>query len=260
MATQSTPDPLQAVLRQLRGTFLEELPEKFDRLEYLLLEMERNGANTESFNEAYRIVHSLKGSGGTFGLHIITTICHQMEDLLNTTEGGTKFTPRLVAFSLKYLDLLQLAAEQINAGAESFLQVEQQLADLRQQLAPKHFSVLLANNSKLETSICLQTLSNLPVHAVVINDGLEALARALSEHFDLVITANEIPRLNGIALVGALKLSESSLPHIKTILLTSNKAVIKPDACINADHIILKDGKLSQNLAEAVKSALGITP
>ena len=73
-------DTFQQMLLQLRKTFLEDMPEKLDRLESLLLEIEKNGDGGEVFNELYRIVHSLKGSGGTHGLHIITTICHQLED------------------------------------------------------------------------------------------------------------------------------------------------------------------------------------
>ena len=58
--------------------------------------------------------------------------------------------------------------------------------------------------------------------------------------------------------MGALRLSESSRPRIKTILLTSNKAAVRPDMSINADYTILKDGRLAQNLAGAVKRALAI--
>lgn len=258
-ATSNKQEALQKMLLQLRNTFLDDMPEKLDRLEHLLLEMEKHGSDSETFNEAYRIIHSLKGSGGTFGLHIITTICHQTEDLLNATDGGTKFTPRLIGFSLKYLDLLQLALKHIHTGADSFPLIEQQLLELRRELAPKRFSVLLADNSKLETNICLQTLAALPVHTVVVNDGLDALTRALAEPFDLIITTNEIPRLSGGALVGALKLSDVRSPRLKTILLTSSRAVADTrKRGTDADFTILKNGKLVQNLTEAVKRALNI--
>lgn len=251
-------ESLQSLLRQLRGTFLEELPEKFDRLEYLLLMTERDGANSETFQEIYRIVHSLKGSGGTVGLHIITTICHQMEDLMNSAEGGTRFTPELAAHCLKYLDLLQLAASQVREGKENPREIEQQLAALRQQVAPTQFSVLLASQSKLETDICLQTLAELPVHTVVVRDGLDALTRALAEPFHLVITANELARLNGPAVVSALRLSDSRHAR-KVILLTSNKAfAYSGKRNTDADYTIFKDAQLPQNLAGAVRRALDI--
>jgi len=105
---------------QLRNTFLEDMSEKLDRLDQLLVAMEGVGVDSDSFNEFYRIIHSLKGNGGTFGLHIVTTICHQLEDLLNTTDGGTKYTPALITISLNYVDLLRMALEQVHAGNTSF--------------------------------------------------------------------------------------------------------------------------------------------
>ena len=250
-------DMLQTILQQMRVTFMEELPEKLGRLERLLIEMEHTGAQEDRFNEAYRNVHSLKGSGGTFGLHIITTICHQMEDLLNSTEGGKKLNQHVIAFSLKYLDLLHLVQDQIKTGAEKFPYVEEQLDSLRSQLAPKHHSVLLANDSKLETNICLKALADLPVRTAVVTDGLQALTRALSEHFDLIITANEIPRLSGVALIGALNLSDLSHSRFKTILLTSNKDLAGSHGA-DANYIVLKDDKLVQNLTLAVSDALAL--
>ena len=258
--TPIIPDAFQKMLLQLRTTFLEEMPEKFNRLEDLLLEIEKSGTNSEVFNEVYRIVHSLKGSGGTHGLHIITTICHQLEDLLNSTDGGSKFSPNHISISLKYVDLLRLTTERIRGGDAAFPQVEKRLSELRQKLAPKHFAVLLVDNSKLVSSICLEALSKLPVQTVVMQDGILALVRALTERFDLIITTNEIPRLSGVALIGALKLSDSKCRHTKAILITSNEntAIIR-NRTIDADFTIIKDAKLAKNLTEVTMRALPST-
>jgi chemotaxis protein histidine kinase CheA len=58
-------DTFQQMLLQLRNSFLDEIPEKLDRLDQLLVGMEKSGIDSESFNEFYRIIHSL--SSGTFG-------------------------------------------------------------------------------------------------------------------------------------------------------------------------------------------------
>ena len=116
--------------RQLRELFLEDMDEKLDRLEELMRQMETNGADSEVFNEFYGIVHSLKGSGGSYGLQVITTICHQLEDRLSTAAGGTQFTPTLLATCSKFVDLLWLIAKGIQAGDETFLQVEDKLNEL----------------------------------------------------------------------------------------------------------------------------------
>jgi chemotaxis protein histidine kinase CheA len=48
----ANPDAFQQMLLQLRNTFLEEMPEKLDLLDQLLVAMEKNGVNSDSFNEA----------------------------------------------------------------------------------------------------------------------------------------------------------------------------------------------------------------
>lgn len=252
-------DTFQQMLLQLRNTFLDDMPERLDCLESLLFAMKNNGTDGEVFNEFYRIIHSLKGNGGTFGLHIITTVCHQLEDLLNTTDGGTKFTPARIDTSMNYVDLLRLTVEQINAGNTNFPQIEERLGELRKQLDQKQFTVLLIDNSKLSTQIYLQALAELPVRPVVMADGLQALMRILTEPFDLLITTNEIPVLNGVALIGALKLSSAKNSHMQTILVTSNKKIaVHLNRTTDADYIIVKDSELAKNLIDSTKRALAI--
>jgi len=250
-------DAVQLMLLQMRNTFLEDVPERLDRLEQLLMQMEEGGVDVDSFNEFYRITHSLKGSGGTFGLQIITTVCHRLEDLLNTTGGGNNFTPRLIAISLDYIDLLRLTLEQIKSGSSTFPIVEERLSELHDQLANKQFTVLLVDNSKLLTQMYLQALVELPVRTVVMTDGYSALMRVLTEPFDLLVTTNEVPLLNGVALIGALKLSDSNNRNIKTILITSNNNLTAHlNRGVDTDYVILKDARLAINLARIAKLAL----
>jgi HPt (histidine-containing phosphotransfer) domain-containing protein len=252
-------DAFQQMLLQLRNAFLEDMREKLDRLDQLLVAMEKTGVERSSFNEFYRIVHSLKGSGGTFGLHIVTTICHQLEDLLNTTGGGADYTPALVGVSLDYVDLLRMTLELVHAGHTDFPQVEERLSLLRKRLARRPFTVLVVDDSKLLSQIYLQALAELPVQLVIMNDGLVALRRVLTEPFDLLITTNEIPVLSGTALIGALKLSATRNHGIKTILVTSNRKIAGyVNRSTDSDHIIVKDAGLAQNLVDAAKRALSI--
>lgn len=250
-------DAFQQALLKLRNAYLEEVPEKLDRLEHLLLEIEQRHADGESFNELFRIVHSMKGSGGTFGLHILTTICHQLEDLLGTTAGGAAFGTNLIAASLKYVDLLRLANEQSRAGNESFPQVEEQLSALRKELAPRVSTVLLVDHSKLSTKLYLHVLAKLPVKTVVMSDGPNALIRALTEPFDLIITNYELPILNGGALIAAMKLSGAASSKARMILITSNKKLTSTrKRATDPDYTITKDAQLAQHLAEVVALCL----
>ena len=255
-----TTDTFQQILLQMRNAFVADIPEKLDELDNLLLNMEKNGATHERFNALYRIVHSLKGSGGTHGLHIITTICHQMEDLLNTTDDGAKFSAQAIESCLDYVDLLRVTTGLIENGAIEFPQIEKKLLALHKQTTTQPFRILIVEHSKLSTHIYLQTLASLPAQTVAMTDGLLALRRLLNEPFDLLITTNENPVLNGIALIGAIRLSGSKNRNIKSILITADqKIATKSKRAIDANFVILKDANLAQNLATTANLALNIS-
>ena len=63
-------DQVKVMLAALRSNYLRDLPSHIDELEEILLELERDGFDLETCRDLYRQVHSLKGSGGTFGLSV----------------------------------------------------------------------------------------------------------------------------------------------------------------------------------------------
>ena len=76
-----------------------------------------------------------------------------------------------------------------------------------------------------------------------VSDGYEALGRLLSEPFDLLITGKQLPRLDGLALIGALRLSNSINRKIPTILLTSSEKHEFTRAT-DPDFVVFKDSSL----------------
>ena len=86
-----------------------------------------------------------------------------------------------------------------------------------------------------------------------MNDGYSALLRVLTESFDILITALELPVLNGRALIGALRLSSSHNQQIKTILVSSNQVVqSQVKRATDANHVVMKDAKIAQNVRDLV--------
>ncbi len=61
--------------------FREEVREYFERLESGLLILEYDPENHQVIDEIFRIMHSMKGSGGMFGFDLLSDVTHDLESL-----------------------------------------------------------------------------------------------------------------------------------------------------------------------------------
>lgn len=63
--------------------YREEASELLDRIESLLLELEKNPEDTELVNNVFRALHTIKGSGSMFGFEKISAFTHEVETLFD---------------------------------------------------------------------------------------------------------------------------------------------------------------------------------
>jgi two-component system chemotaxis sensor kinase CheA len=63
--------------------FIEEAKENLESVNKILLELEENGFDEAGMNEAYRFLHTVKGTAGVMGVEPIQAVAHVMEDLLD---------------------------------------------------------------------------------------------------------------------------------------------------------------------------------
>lgn len=259
MQTKQAQDSVQQMLGQLRESFLADMAERLDRMDNLLMRIEKGEQVEEQFQALYREVHSMKGSGGIYGLHIISSICNQWEDYLNSiADFAASLSPEFIDSSLGYIDLLRETVTLARKGQEAFPETERKLRALFARTFAKPYSILIVDHSRLAVNIYTQALSKLPVRPVAMHDGYAALLRALTEPFDMLITALETPILNGTALIGAIRLSGSKNKEMKTILVTSNPIVQRhSNRATDADFMIVKDARIAQNLKDTVEAVIG---
>ena len=59
-----------------------------DQMEAALLAMEANGPDSESINAVFRAAHTIKGSGGLFGLDDVVHFTHDAETSLDAVRDG----------------------------------------------------------------------------------------------------------------------------------------------------------------------------
>jgi len=119
--------------------FKEEVGEYFERLESGLLLLEKDPENDQVIQEIFRIMHSMKGSGGMFGFDLISDVTHDLEslyDLFRTKKQ--KIDSEVITFTLNSIDGLRNLLVQ----------------------KPENEHLLLAEKMKNETRLQIARLTN----------------------------------------------------------------------------------------------------
>ena len=247
-------NPVQAMLDQLKNEFIAELPSRLEEIEALVLGLSSNN----NYEEIYRLIHSLKGAGGTHGIQIISVVCHQLESYLESQhDSGSLNSSQCIDHCLKYIDLLVKTHEEASKQKPQFNKIEKLLNEISDQQAAHRYTTLILESSRLQFDLIKQSLAHLPLIIDSDSNGLKALELLLHKKYDIIITGMEISELNGEALISAMRLSKSVNKDTKSILLTS-KRFNNPNRATDPDRIITRSTKLSNELEKAVTELLDI--
>lgn len=202
--------------------------------------------NSDSNDELFRLVHSLKGTAGSYNFHVISKICHHLEDIMMSLMQRHEFyNSSTVSILLKYIDLLSTTTSLIQSKS-SFDDVDGMLNALSEENTDKMLNILIVEPSKAYASLIEHILAALPVKINYVPDGILALENLLNYPYDLLITSMESPRLNGDALVAALRLGQLN-KDIKVVLITSrakDKIANNDDFDLTLEREGIKDGSL----------------
>lgn len=88
--------------------FKIEVEEYCERLESGLLQLELNSDNQQIIGEVFRIMHTMKGSGGMFGFDLLSDVTHDLESLFEIfRSGGQTVDQEVISFTLKSIDKLK---------------------------------------------------------------------------------------------------------------------------------------------------------
>ncbi len=243
------------ILEKLRQGYVSGIPSHLEKMENHVLNIEKKQAFKENFDALYRKAHSLKGSGATYDLPIITTACHQLEDFL-TDEFQTEDSVNSDTINnvFAYIDVLKNVHTSLVDGDDNFSPIENQLKQLKKQ-NPKLRAILIDPPEKMYHAICLHVLKNANVHCTTTSSSLTALQRLLNENFDLLITPRENRELSGMALIAALKINKRYNVNIESIMITSNPTVELPSE-LAPSYTVLKGLSFAEELDTALNNII----
>ena len=120
-------------MSQYLGAFLDETDDNVQRLDDLLLALEKNMTDMDVINEIFRAAHTLKGMAGTMGFANMMGLTHAMEDRLDAARKGTRpLTEADMNRLFQGLDTLQEMADAIRGGGnDAHIDVSGMVSDLR---------------------------------------------------------------------------------------------------------------------------------
>lgn len=232
------------LLEHLREGFLEDMPTRVSQIEDEVM----SSKDSDTFDALFRMVHSLKGSAGSYSFHVITKIAHDMEDVMQALMKQGEFgESSTVDILLKFIDILRDTTASLIETKSAPLDVDERLGVLRELVFKESVNILVVETSKLYASLVEYSLQKLSVNFTFNDDGLAALDNLLFNKYDVLITSLECPRLNGDALVAALRLVHNFNKNIKVILVSSrarNQIANKDDFDVILDRKTIKEGGL----------------
>lgn len=97
--------------------YLDETGEQLDGLVQALLALESNPANAKQLDEAFRLIHSIKGSSALLGLDRITTLTHHLESHFERLRSGKRtLDTATLNVVLRCIDFLRQCNDHLRRG------------------------------------------------------------------------------------------------------------------------------------------------
>ena len=116
---------------EMKRQFHAEVADHLDTFERMLMTLEAEPAHPEAIASAFRAVHSVKGNSDYLGLRDMTSLAHDLEDLMDAVRGGElPVTEAIVEVCLEALDRLRA----MNDGVLSETYVETDVSGLLERM------------------------------------------------------------------------------------------------------------------------------
>jgi two-component system chemotaxis sensor kinase CheA len=100
-------------------TFIDETDEQLDDIVEVLLVLEREPESEDELNEAFRLVHSIKGAAGMMGFETITALTHHLESRFEILRAGlVHLDEQTMNVVLRCIDFLRQCVERLRGGEQ----------------------------------------------------------------------------------------------------------------------------------------------
>jgi CheY-like chemotaxis protein/HPt (histidine-containing phosphotransfer) domain-containing protein len=197
-----------AIIAELRGDFLADAAARLDTLDEFIQRLKFEGGEQWEFvSSVRREVHTLKGTGESFGFPVISLIAHRAEDYLSDVEAlNDRQLGDLQLFLGHMHDIAACGedppAERVNEILRSLpVRCDFALAEVEQ----RNVEVLLVTPSRVVRHLVEKELQACGYRVVATGSALEALKIVVRMRPDLVIASVVLEDISGVDLARAVK-------------------------------------------------------
>ncbi len=218
---------MDAILAGMRSDFIADCRDKLDAAQNTIGHISRSDADYDThLLEIKREIHSIKGSGGTFGFPTITHIAHALEDFIETAGSQNKILPDVLNRFLDPIsDILDSGTNPNESMTRKILTAlpDQQRADSGQTIeASKH--AVLAMPKDIWRTIAGQEIVSIGYKVALADTVMSAIDRGLILEPELIVIGMQLDRTTGLELAGAFGQFQCT-ENAKIVILSSSKEI-----------------------------------
>jgi CheY-like chemotaxis protein len=242
---------------ELREEYLVSIDENLSDLEEIIVKLEK--LNEEEFKasiyEVFRIVHSIKGSAGSFEFYVLSSIFHRFEDHINANLTAAEISDSVDLF-LKFIDLGRKCIVDYKENSEELDKYTTLVDDIASTKSDFQAKILLIEPGKSIQKMFRKIAEENGLEISILKNGATALNRILTERFDAVISSVNIDILDGVSLLKAIRVMKNINRKTPLLLITSDERTEISDPSIKC---LQKDNSMIQNIEKFIKNdILGI--
>jgi two-component system chemotaxis response regulator CheY len=228
--------------------FYEEATEQLDIFRNILDNISYD--YLEDIKEAFRNIHTIKGSADIFGFADIVSFAHKSEDLLDEIRADKIiFDDELKELFLNIADMLETMAQRkvnntsldtyeselLNTLTNSLTYHLKEDSSKRKKLIPKEVNpviqeepkedkktILIVDDSSMIRSVTQNVALEKGLKVITANDGAQGIEKAKANKIDLIFSDVNMPVMDGLTMVENIK-KLPELSFVPVVMLTTEK-------------------------------------
>jgi len=243
---------LESALSRLKDDFIAGSIEKLDDIDIIIDNIYKNkGHRGDQFFQMQRDVHSIKGSAGTHGLHLLTLVAHRLEDYL---EAAPRLSQEQWQSVQVYIDEMRTLVEQGEEPEEENRQVvinrlphAQESATEFSDQKNKKVTVLVVMPAGVQRKVIGKELASCGFDLSFTDRPVEAIRLVMDLQPDAVLSNQEFRFMTGAELARVLQEIKRT-KETPFALLTSSDSI--HDDLPSSAHIIHKGETFVDDMTE----------